>query len=98
MSKIIKLKIDVSKIDKNRLFKGTKGTYLDCTLFLKDEPDEFGNFGMITQEVTKDERTAGVKGNILGNATKVFVQGQQAAPAPQQAAPQPAGILPDLPF
>ena len=35
MSKIgVSLKIDVSKIDKARLFKGAKGTYLDATVFI----------------------------------------------------------------
>lgn len=73
MSKIgISLKIDVSKIDKARLFKGEKGTYLDATAFIDlDEFDQYGNSGMITQDVTKQEKEAGTKGNILGN-TKIF--------------------------
>ena len=73
MSKIgITLKIDVTKIEKARLFKGKKGTYLDATVFVDlDELDEFGNSGMITQDVTKEEKDAGTKGAILGNA-KVF--------------------------
>lgn len=73
MSKIgISLKIDVSKIDKARLFKGQKGTYLDATAFVDlDELDQYGNSGMITQDVTKEEKDAGTKGAILGNS-KVF--------------------------
>lgn len=68
MSKIIALKIDVSKIDKARLFKGQKGTYLDAVLFLNDEPGQYGDHGMITQSVSKEERESGVQGAILGNA------------------------------
>lgn len=86
----ISLKIDVSKIDKNRLFKGQKGTYLDATAFVDlDQLDQYGYSGMITQDVSKDERAQGVKGNILGNS-KVYWKGDsqpqqstQAQPAPQ---------------
>ena len=68
----ISLKIDVTKIDKDRLFVGQKGKYLDATVFVDlDNLDEFGNSGMITQDVAKDEKDKGVKGAILGNA-KVF--------------------------
>jgi len=67
MSKLIAIKIDVSKIDKERLFQGKKGSYLDATVFLNDEEGQYGDNGMITQSVSKEEREAGVKGNILGN-------------------------------
>ena len=73
--KILKLKIDVTKIDKTRLFQGQKGTYLDATLFLEDEPDQYGNHGMITQDVSKEEREAGQKGPILGNG-KIAWEGE----------------------
>jgi hypothetical protein len=58
----------VSKIDKSKLFKGEKGTYLDAVVFLNDEKDQYGNNGMITQSVSKEEREKGGKGVILGNA------------------------------
>jgi hypothetical protein len=64
---IIALKIDVSKIDKERLFKGKKGTYLDAILWLDYKEDQYGGNGMIAQQVPKDEYARGVKGNILGN-------------------------------
>ena len=73
----ISLKIDVSKIDKNRLFKGAKGVYLDCTAFVDlDDLDQYGNSGMITQDVTKEEKDSGTKGPILGNS-KIFWKGEQ---------------------
>jgi len=84
MSKIgVNLKIDVSKIDKTRLFKGQKGTYLDATVFIDlDQLDQYGNSGMITQDVSKEEKSQGLKGAILGNCKK-FWSGeglQQQAP------------------
>ena len=72
----VNLKIDVSKIEKGRLFKGAKGTYLDAQVFIDvDNVGEFGDNGMIVQQITKEERENGVKGQILGNAT-VFWKGQ----------------------
>lgn len=64
----VTLKIDVSKIEKERLFKGQKGTYLDAVVFLDMEADQYGNNGMIVQSVSKEERDAGKRGAILGNA------------------------------
>jgi hypothetical protein len=89
MSKIgVSLKINVSMIEKARLFAGQKGKYLDATVFIDlADLDQYGNSGMITQDVSKDEKTQGVKGPILGNC-KVFWsdsgQAPQQAPAPQQ--------------
>lgn len=81
----VAIRIDVSKIDKARLFKGQKGTYLDATAFIDlDQLDEYGNSGMITQDVSKDERAQGVKGNILGNSKVFFKDGGQQAAQPQQ--------------
>ena len=98
MSKIaLSLKINVSKIDKARLFSGQKGTYLDATIFVElAELDQYGNSGMITQDVTKEEKAQGVKGNILGNGKVFWVENGQA-PQPQgqggyqQQAPQQQG-------
>ena len=73
MAKIgVSLKINCSEIDKARLFAGKKGHYLDATVFIDvDQLDQYGNSGMITQDVSKDEKQQGIKGNILGNC-KVF--------------------------
>ena len=85
MSKIgISIKIDVNKIDKARLFKGEKGTYLDLTTFIDtDQVDQYGNNGFISQSTSKEEREANVKTPILGNC-KVFYGGSQQS-APQQS-------------
>ena len=91
----VRVKIDVSKIDKNRLFKGAKGTYLDATVFIDiDQKDQYENNGMITQDVNKQERDQGVKGPILGNV-QVFWKGEsqqqqvQQQPQQQQYSQQP---------
>ena len=74
----VNLKIDVSKIDKSKLFKGQKGTYLDAQVFIDiDQKDQYDNNGMITQAVSKQEKDQGVKGAILGNCRVFWKDGNQ---------------------
>lgn len=90
---MIKLKIDVKKIDKSKLFVGAKGTYLDCVLV--DRPDDFGSDGFVSQDVTKAERDAGQKGVIIGNWKHL---GQKPAPAPKQWPPARQAARPAVPL
>ena len=87
MAKVgVSLKVNLSQIDMQRIFQGQKGQYLDATVFIDlDQLDQYGNSGMITQDVNKEEKEQGVKGNILGNC-KVFWS--DSGQAPQKTAPQ----------
>jgi hypothetical protein len=87
----VRLKIDVTKIDKSKLFRGEKGSYLDATVFLNSNPDQYGNNGMITQDAPKGEQ-----GAILGNA-KIFWTDNQGSQQGSQQPPQ-AESFDDLPF
>ena len=83
----VELKIDVTKIDKSKLFSGNKGTYLDATVFIDlSIEDKFGNSGMITQKVGKDED----RGAILGNC-RIFWRepGEQTEDRPERNQPNP---------
>lgn len=95
--KILNIKIDVSKIDKSRLFVGEKGTYLDAVCFLSDEKDSYGHNGMIVQQITKEERLAKVQGNILGNVS-VYVPTGAAGDTVEAPADVKAQAIKDLPF
>ena len=66
MSRLLIGKINVEAIDKTKLFKGKKGTYLDLVVWVNDEDDQFGNIASIQQGVSKEEREAGTK-IYLGN-------------------------------
>ena len=111
MAKVgVSIKLDVTKIDKQRLFSGQKGTYLDATVFIDiDELDQYGNSGMITQDVSKEEKQNGVKGNILGNVKLFWIdeslkKQEYQPPQQQQQAPQqqyndvPADFSDEIPF
>ncbi len=59
--------IDVTKISKDKLVKGKKGTYAPIIIWTNDEPDQFGNHASIQENLSKEEREGGVKPNYLGN-------------------------------
>ena len=59
--------IDVSKIDKTKIYKGQKGSYLPIVVWINDEPDQFGNSMSVIQGQTKEEREAGGQKVYLGN-------------------------------
>lgn len=63
------IKIDVTKIKKELLFKGKTAVYLDAALI--ERPDEYGNAGFISQNVSKEARARGEKGPIIGNWKRV---------------------------
>ena len=84
----ISVRIDVSKIDKDRLYKGEKGTYLDCTTFVDlDNVDQYENNGFISESVSKEEREQNVQGTILGNVKVFYKDGGQSSSSPQQSQP-----------
>jgi hypothetical protein len=83
MSNIIRVKIDVTKIDKSAIFHGDKGKYLDITLLgNRDGVDRFGKHYMVVQDIGRERREAGEKGPILGNGEIV---GQKQAQQPNPA-------------
>ena len=79
----LSVRIDVTKIDKARLYKGAKGTYLDLTTFVDtDQQDQYENNGFISQSTTKEEREAQVQTPILGNVKVFFTEGAKQVQAP----------------
>lgn len=85
MSKLINLSINVSKIDKSRLIKGAKGTYLNLTVAVNDEKDQYDNDVSAWEGQTKEERDAKTNRNFLGNGRVVWSDnGNQQRPSQQQ--------------
>jgi hypothetical protein len=66
---MIIVSIDVTKISKPDMIKGKKGgVYLDLALLEnKTGTDQYGNDGMVVQNLPKSARDAGRRGAILGN-------------------------------
>jgi len=84
-------KINVTKIDKARLFKGEKGTCLDICL-IETPNGQYDQDYMVTQSVTKEEREQGIKGPILGNARIIGTKAPAPAPSAYTRAPASAPV------
>lgn len=82
----IKVKINVGKIDKSALFKGAKGTYLDVILW-ETPNDQFENDYRVVQDIPRERRDAGEKGEILGNGKNFGDSAKAKKAPPQKAAP-----------
>lgn len=92
MSKVITASIDVTKIDKSKLIKGEKGTYLNLAII--ETPNSEYNTHMIVQSISKEEREAGKEGAILGGAKRW----EGISNTQQQAPQQDEQVGDDLPF
>ena len=104
MAGIVKGSINLNMIPKDRIIQGKKGKYLPISITVNDEQDQFGNFGPIIVDQTKEEREAKAEKTYLGNVRVVWSNGTfPDAPkfdGPKAAAPAQAsnGTEDDLPF
>lgn len=64
----VSIKLDVTKIPRERIFIGKKGKYVSMVLVAnKGGRDEYGNDGYIKIDLPKEQREAGERGEIVGN-------------------------------
>lgn len=70
MKQTIDISMDVSKIDKTALYESPKTgkKYLNISVLIREEKDQYGNDGFIVQKISKERKASGEKGPILGNA------------------------------
>lgn len=87
---IVAIKIDLTKIDKSKIFVGKTGNkYIDLSLLEnKAGTDQYGNDFVCVQDIGKEARERGEKGPILGNG-KYRVRSAATPPAPREDASQP---------
>ena len=81
---MISLSIDVTKIKKEKLYKGAKGTYLNCVL-IETPNSKYADY-MVVESISKEERDAGNKGTILGDGKII---GTLRGEAPQDTSVAP---------
>tara|TARA_R100001086_G_C11808149_1_gene250726 strand:+ start:183 stop:497 length:315 start_codon:yes stop_codon:yes gene_type:complete len=104
MASIISSNIDLTKINKSKIYEGKKGKYYPITIVLNDEPGQYGDSGYIMTEQTKDERDAKAQKEYLGNVKVVWTNGQNVTTADKQGTQQSIEVQnvkqeePDLPF
>lgn len=71
-SKLLSISIDVSKLNKDRFYKGKKGTYASLDVWVSDEPDQYGNDASVSESLSKEEREAKTKKNYVGSGKKLY--------------------------
>ena len=90
MASIISANIDLTKIDKSKIYEGKKGKYYPVSIVLNDEPGQYGDSGYIMTEQTKEERDAKMQKQYLGNVKVVWTNGENVATAAREGTPQQA--------
>ncbi|NBW17512.1 MAG: hypothetical protein EBR82_56980 [Caulobacteraceae bacterium] len=98
-----RISINVTRIDKAHLVDGKNGKYLNVTFWENETPDQYGNAGFVTQEVSQQAREQGVKGAIIGNWKRVEPRQSAAKPSPKPDPKPTSPVLPtteedDVPF
>jgi hypothetical protein len=73
MSTLINASIDVTKIDKAKLYNGK---YLNVTISINDQTDAYGNNVSVTESQTKEERDLKTSKRYIGNGKVVYTNGE----------------------
>ena len=93
MAQILNISINVEKINKAKLIKGKKGTYLSLNIAINDEKDQFENDCSAWENQSKEERDSKAPKNFLGNGKIIW--STQANNAEVQSGFE---VADDLPF
>lgn len=76
MSAIVNFSLDLTKLPKEKMIKGKKGTYIDLTAYI-GRVDNFGNNASFAVSQTKEEREdENVERIYVGNGKVVFTDGE----------------------
>ncbi len=87
MAQIINISIDLLKVDKSKikevqLKKGGTAKFLDLSIFIMDEQDQYGNIASVSINQTKEEREANTPKVYVGNGKRTWAKEPQGkAPA-----------------
>lgn len=97
MSTLINLSIDVTKVTKEAL---SKGKYLNVTISISDEINQYGQNVAAWEAQTKEDREAKIERNYVGNGKVVFTEGLVTAVPTEEKKPAAKKKVDttDLPF
>lgn len=96
MSTLINLSIDVTKVTKEAL---AKGKYLNITININDEINQYGQNVAAWESQTKEERDAKHDRNYVGNGKVIFTEGLvTVAPADEKKPTKKKEDFSDIPF
>lgn len=70
--KLVKIKINLKKLDKSRFYVGEQGTYCDLDVWINQEKDSYGYDASVNQTQSKEERVSKVPKIYVGNGWKNY--------------------------
>lgn len=101
MAQIINLSIDLTKVDKSKikevqLKSGKTAKYLNLTMFVNDEQDQYGNIASLSLQQTEEQRTAKTPKTYVGNGKRIWAD--NGKPKPESEGNNTSANNDDLPF
>ena len=96
MAGIIKARIDVQKLPKEKFYKGKKGVYYEFILSINDDTNQYGQNVSISDSRTLEEREAKKPKLYLGNGEVVWTNDIIKLAEKEQVVQETAND--DLPF
>lgn len=84
LKEILTLSVDLTKIDKSKIKEvtrkdGTKALFIDLTVYINSEADQYNNIGSVAINQSKEEREARSPKVYIGNAKKQWASNSVAA-------------------
>lgn len=73
MAAICNVKLDLSKIDKSKIYKGKNGSYYEFTISINDKTSQYGENISASESQTKEERDAKVNKTFIGGGKVIWV-------------------------
>ena len=93
---IVNLRIDVSKISKDKLFKGKKGLYMEVAVLVSQDENKYDTPCSVWERPSKEERESKAERNYLGNGKVAWIEGEENPEAKPE--PTPISDIDNLPF
>lgn len=93
MARPITIRIDLAKVAKEHIYAGKNGAkYLNIAIFPnRDGESQYGDTHYCVQDIPKEARDAGIKGNIIGNMKMPSDDQSQRSSSPDRGFSRPSG-------
>jgi len=76
MAHLLTARINVKKIPLDKYVKGEKGTYIDVTIGIADEPNEYNQTTSVWISQSQEEREGKKPRTYLGNGIVLYTDGK----------------------
>lgn len=101
MAAICSVKLDLSKIDKSKIYKGKNGSYYEFTISINDKTSQYGENISASESQTKEERDSKADRKFIGGGKVIWVSEDGISVAEKTGEtqkPQPHKVDDILPF